>query len=300
MTSGNYENENDDLSMRQKYQKEHNKRHYAKRKATGVVSVVDAENRKISNKKYYEQQKEKRLRRFVNAEGSSNLKTPSSNISQPFQRIPLQTMNTNIVFSAFHECQGSSTMIGTTLNGIHSTNVTPRVETTQICSWLTHVTSYGNQIEPDILLLLSDEVVNESTIITNSDVSQGRYEAAGIWIEGNDNITVYKRSIVVFGRSQYSQNIKHYFGCYDPMLYVLFFPNGEPGWHPKIPRDKEDCDNVGILLLQVLDSCNTKFDPFWREVAVTSPKMCRSGNISGALLHNTIAQDTGERPLNVI
>ncbi|GJX19501.1 uncharacterized protein Tco_0222178 [Tanacetum coccineum] len=374
MTSGNDENDGD-LSTRQKYQKEHNKRHYAKRKANGVVSVVDAENRKISNKKYYEQQKEKRLRRFANGEGSSNLTTPSSNISQPFQRIPLQTMNTNIVFSAFHECQGSNTMIGTTLNEIHSTNATPRVETTQICSGLTHVTSYGNQIERDILLPVSDEVVNETTILTNSDVSQGRYEVplrstnihqpsqrllqrshirselthqtlngnqiehgillplfdevmnestssitqdilqedlyaffmmlkwdnldksvveiltrvlstnpyvrtfrslgqlgpldqyrvtlnasveldkrmynkptifqvACIWIEGNDNITAYKRSIVMYVRSQHSQNIEHYFECYDLMSYVIFFPNGEPGWHLKIPRDKVQIDEI--------------------------------------------------------
>ncbi|GJW21218.1 putative reverse transcriptase domain-containing protein [Tanacetum coccineum] len=239
MTSGNDENDGD-LSTRQKYQKEHNKRHYAKRKANGVVSVVDAENRKISNKKYYEQQKEKRLRRFANGEGSSNLTTPSSNISQPFQRIPLQTMNTNTVFSAFHECQGSNTMIGTTLNEIHSTNATPRVETTQICSGLTHVTSYGNQIERDILLPVSDEVVNETTILTNSDVSQGCWYIAR-W---QCNITAYKRSIVVYGRSQHSQTIEHYFACYDPMSYVLFFPNGEPGWHPKIPRDKVRIDEI--------------------------------------------------------
>ncbi|GJT57034.1 hypothetical protein Tco_0992088 [Tanacetum coccineum] len=32
---------------------------------------------------------------------------------------------------------------------------------------------------------------------------------------------------------------------------------------------------------------------------VTPLKMCRSGNMSGALLHNTKTQDTRERPLNV-
>jgi hypothetical protein len=40
----------------------------------------------------------------------------------------------------------------------------------------------------------------------------------------------------VYGRSEYSQNIQPYFGCYDPLSYPLFFPNGEPGWHPNIPR----------------------------------------------------------------
>ncbi|KAK9073844.1 hypothetical protein SSX86_006438 [Deinandra increscens subsp. villosa] len=30
-----------------------------------------------------------------------------------------------------------------------------------------------------------------------------------------------------------------YFGCYDPLSYPLFFPNGEEGWHPNIPRQGE-------------------------------------------------------------
>ena len=151
MTTGNDENENGNLSARQKYQKEY----YAKRKANGVVSPPNAENRKNSNK-YYEQRKEKRLRMFENGEGSSNSTTPSSNISQPFERIPLRTMNTNTILSAnISPCQGSSTRIVTRVNGTHFANVSPRVETTQICSGITH------------------EVVNE---VMNSDVSQDRYE----------------------------------------------------------------------------------------------------------------------------
>lgn len=59
---------------------------------------------------------------------------------------------------------------------------------------------------------------------------------AGIWVEGNDNITAYKRSIVVYGRSEYSQKIQPHYGCYDPLSYPLFFPNGEAGWHPNIQR----------------------------------------------------------------
>ncbi|KAJ9547060.1 hypothetical protein OSB04_019603 [Centaurea solstitialis] len=52
----------------------------------------------------------------------------------------------------------------------------------------------------------------------------------------NDNITVYKRSIIVYGRSDYSQEIQAHFGSYDPLAYPLFFPNGESGWHSKILR----------------------------------------------------------------
>ncbi|CAH1422521.1 unnamed protein product [Lactuca virosa] len=50
-------------------------------------------------------------------------------------------------------------------------------------------------------------------------------EVAGIWVEGNDNITTYKRSIIVYGRSNYRTEIQPHFGCYDPLSYPLFFPN---------------------------------------------------------------------------
>ena len=144
MMSGNDENENCDLSTRQKYKKEHNKQYYAKRKANGVVSPPNAENRKNIDNKYYEQRKDKRMRIFANGEGSSNSMTPSSNISQPFERIPLRSMNTNTMLSAnISPCQGSSTRIVTTLNEIHFANVSRRVETTQICSGITHETFNG-------------------------------------------------------------------------------------------------------------------------------------------------------------
>nr|GEV57667.1 hypothetical protein [Tanacetum cinerariifolium] len=59
---------------------------------------------------------------------------------------------------------------------------------------------------------------------------------AGIWVEGNENITTYKRSIVVYGRSKYPTQIQAYFACYDPLSYPTFFLNGEVGWHKRIPR----------------------------------------------------------------
>ncbi|KAI3709788.1 hypothetical protein L2E82_39554 [Cichorium intybus] len=61
-------------------------------------------------------------------------------------------------------------------------------------------------------------------------------EVAGIWVEGNDNISTYERSIVVYGRSDYPTQIQPYEACYDPLSYPLLFPNGEPGWHAKIER----------------------------------------------------------------
>lgn len=69
-------------------------------------------------------------------------------------------------------------------------------------------------------------------------------QVAGIWVEGNDNITTYKRSIVVYGRSDYSTQIQPYESCYDPFSYPLLFPNGEPGWHAKISRHEVSIHEV--------------------------------------------------------
>nr|GEW44840.1 hypothetical protein [Tanacetum cinerariifolium] len=65
-------------------------------------------------------------------------------------------------------------------------------------------------------------------------------------VEGNENITTYKRSIVVSGRSKYPTQIHAYFTCYDPLSYLMFFPNGEAGWHKKIPR-------AGVDIRELID-----------------------------------------------
>ncbi|KAJ9544141.1 hypothetical protein OSB04_023848 [Centaurea solstitialis] len=80
------------------------------------------------------------------------------------------------------------------------------------------------------------------TLNTSVELDQRVYnrpttsEVVGIWVEGNDNIAAYKRSIVVYGRSDYSQKIQPCFYRYDPMANPLFFPNGEAGWHSNILR----------------------------------------------------------------
>ena len=61
-------------------------------------------------------------------------------------------------------------------------------------------------------------------------------QVAGIWVEGNDDLTGYKRSLVVHGKNKTQSTIEHYYGCYDPLCYPLFYPNGESGWHNKIAR----------------------------------------------------------------
>ncbi|GJY81684.1 helicase-like protein [Tanacetum coccineum] len=59
-------------------------------------------------------------------------------------------------------------------------------------------------------------------------------------VEGNENITTYKRSIVVYGRSEYPTHIQPYFTCYDPLSYPMFFLKGEARWHKRIPREGVD------------------------------------------------------------
>ncbi|PWA39762.1 hypothetical protein CTI12_AA569020 [Artemisia annua] len=63
-------------------------------------------------------------------------------------------------------------------------------------------------------------------------------------VEGNNNITAYKRSIVVYGRADYPTQIQPHWASYDPLSYVLFFPNGDPGWHSKIPRVGVSMDEI--------------------------------------------------------
>ncbi|GAA0158473.1 hypothetical protein LIER_38660 [Lithospermum erythrorhizon] len=63
-------------------------------------------------------------------------------------------------------------------------------------------------------------------------------EVAGIWIEDESGETNNKKhwEIKVYTKSGRSRRVKYYYGCYDPLQYMLIFPNGEPGWHCNIPR----------------------------------------------------------------
>nr|GEY58273.1 hypothetical protein [Tanacetum cinerariifolium] len=79
--------------------------------------------------------------------------------------------------------------------------------------------------------------VKDDQIIYNRPTTS---EVDGIWVEGNDNIITYKRSIVVYGRSDYPTQIQAYFACYDLLSYPMFFLNGEVGWLSQIPREGVD------------------------------------------------------------
>lgn len=58
--------------------------------------------------------------------------------------------------------------------------------------------------------------------------------------------------IIVQPISGHSENVRYYFGCYDPLQYPLLFLFGEPGWHCGIQRvDKHKRDSMccGQVLL---------------------------------------------------
>uniref|UniRef100_A0A453CJP8 Helitron helicase-like domain-containing protein n=1 Tax=Aegilops tauschii subsp. strangulata TaxID=200361 RepID=A0A453CJP8_AEGTS len=80
--------------------------------------------------------------------------------------------------------------------------------------------------------------LEEYRIELNTDMrlDQRRYnvpissEVAAIWVEDSELCKYFERS-----------------GCYDPLSYPLFFPRGEIGWHPEIPKK-------GVSLNEMLQS----------------------------------------------
>jgi hypothetical protein len=70
-------------------------------------------------------------------------------------------------------------------------------------------------------------------------VDQRRYnvptmeQVAAIWFDGNDPQQRFERSIVIYGKENQPHYIRAYHGCYDPLTYHVFNPNGETGWEDK-------------------------------------------------------------------
>lgn len=48
----------------------------------------------------------------------------------------------------------------------------------------------------------------------------------------------------MYGKSQHPTQIQPYFASYDPLSYPMFFPNGEAGWHSRIPREGVDINEL--------------------------------------------------------
>ncbi|GAA0166737.1 hypothetical protein LIER_43765 [Lithospermum erythrorhizon] len=63
-------------------------------------------------------------------------------------------------------------------------------------------------------------------------------KVAGMWLESESDNPIESElwDIRVYTKSGRSHRVQYYYGCYDPLQYVLIFPNSEPGWHNNIPR----------------------------------------------------------------
>ncbi|XP_073148401.1 uncharacterized protein [Henckelia pumila] len=77
----------------------------------------------------------------------------------------------------------------------------------------------------DIQLHICKNAVLDQRCYNTPSVDQ----VAAIWVEGNNPNIPYDRDIIIHGSDGRNHQIKHYFGCYDPLQYPLFFPNGQNG-----------------------------------------------------------------------
>jgi hypothetical protein len=69
-------------------------------------------------------------------------------------------------------------------------------------------------------------------------------EVAAVWIEGNERRNTFDKNIILHGKNNEIQGIRSYHGCYDPLSYPIFFPRGELGWHPDIPKVDVQMEDV--------------------------------------------------------
>ncbi|EEE56892.1 hypothetical protein OsJ_06543 [Oryza sativa Japonica Group] len=78
---------------------------------------------------------------------------------------------------------------------------------------------------------------------TNVTPDQRRYNAptasqvATIRLEGDDPVRTLDRHVLVRAKGDKPNYIKAYHGCYDPLAYPFFNPNGETGWNLKMPYE---------------------------------------------------------------
>jgi hypothetical protein len=101
--------------------------------------------------------------------------------------------------------------------------------------------------------------LEEYRIELNTDMrlDQRRYnlpissEVAAVWVESNDLRKHFECSVILFCKDNTRHRIYPYYGCYDLLSYPLFFPRGEMGWHPEIPK-------VGVSMDEVLQSCRIR------------------------------------------
>ena len=118
------------------------------------------------------------------------------------------------------------------------------------------------------------EDMDEYRIVLNTDykLDQRTYnapitsEVAALWVEGNELHRHFDHEITLFGNNNTYYSIKPHHGCYDPLSYPLFFPRGELGWHPEIPKQ-------GVTISQIRrdGSANVNIRGMWSYIFLLHP-----------------------------
>ncbi|XP_044945780.1 uncharacterized protein LOC123394940 isoform X2 [Hordeum vulgare subsp. vulgare] len=156
---------------------------------------------------------------------------------------------------------------GTIYHNVHSFGPSSRPEHLQLYFYdddpnLTHRKAATKQLDQNVVKVLVDilranpysqqfrslgahkDHLDDYRIDLNTDqrLDQRRYnrpvssEVAAIWVEGADLAKRFDRSITLFGNDNQRHSIGVTDGSYDPLSYPLFYPCGELGWHPKLPK----------------------------------------------------------------
>ena len=97
---------------------------------------------------------------------------------------------------------------------------------------------------------------------TNQRLDQRKYnrplssEVAAIWVEGTDLAKRFDRRITLCGNDNQRHSIHVTPGSYGPLSYPLFYPRGELGWHPKLPKRALGrlCNNqeVDVMMMMMM------------------------------------------------
>ncbi|XP_073359742.1 uncharacterized protein [Aegilops tauschii subsp. strangulata] len=156
---------------------------------------------------------------------------------------------------------------GTIYHNVHSFGPSSRPEHLQLYFYdddpnLNHRKAATNQLDQDVVKMLVDilkenpysqqfrslgahkDNLDDYGIDLNTDkrLDQRRYnrplstEVAAIWVEGSDLAKRLDRRITLCGNNNERHSIRVTSGAYDPLSYPLFYPRGELGWHPKLPK----------------------------------------------------------------
>ncbi|XP_073363372.1 uncharacterized protein [Aegilops tauschii subsp. strangulata] len=156
---------------------------------------------------------------------------------------------------------------GTIYHNVHSFGPSSRPEHLQLYFYdddpnLNHRKAATKQLDQDVVKRLVDilkenpysqqfrslgahkDNLDDYRIDLNTDkrLDQTRYnkpvssEVAAIWVEGTDLAKRFDRRITLCGNNNERHSIRVTSGAYDPLSYPLFYPMGELGWHPKLPK----------------------------------------------------------------